>query len=218
MSNLTPELEGHSIVLLGSFNPQIFQPAWFGNQELVRKEEAENASIEIIHPRIVIFSMEWFQLQVTPDRFCLSTVQVHYYEPLRDLTRSIFQILRHTPIDKMGLNRDLHYLMPSEESWHRVGDRLAPKEPWKEILQKPGMRTLIMEGARPDGLEGIIGVRVEPSARVKPGVFIAVNDHYEVGDFEPSQGAHPILKILEKYWEASLPRSLQIAESLMADR
>ena len=50
------KVEGHNIVIIGSFNPQIFQPAWFANEGLVRKGEAETAKIVIIHNRIVSFS------------------------------------------------------------------------------------------------------------------------------------------------------------------
>jgi hypothetical protein len=33
---------------LWSFNPQIFQPAWFAAEGLIRKGEAEAAKIEIV--------------------------------------------------------------------------------------------------------------------------------------------------------------------------
>ena len=31
------ELSGINIIMLGSFNPKIFQPAWFAANELIRK-------------------------------------------------------------------------------------------------------------------------------------------------------------------------------------
>jgi hypothetical protein len=95
-------LEGVSIVLLGSFNPQIFQPAWFAAEELLRKEEAEAAEVAIIHRDIVSFSTSWMQLQVQLDRFMVSTADSAFYEPLRDLVLGTFQLLRHTPVQKMG--------------------------------------------------------------------------------------------------------------------
>ena len=63
------EIEGVSIVLLGDFNPKIFQPAWFAAQELIRKEEAESAEIEVIHPEVVVFSLDWLRIQVTRNRW-----------------------------------------------------------------------------------------------------------------------------------------------------
>ena len=46
---MKPELYRISIVLLGNFNPKIFQSAWFASQNLIRKIEANEAKIEIIH-------------------------------------------------------------------------------------------------------------------------------------------------------------------------
>jgi hypothetical protein len=34
----------------------IFQPAWFGAQEIVRQAEVDEAKIEVIHPGMVIFT------------------------------------------------------------------------------------------------------------------------------------------------------------------
>src|SRR5580700_4118396 len=69
----TPEAEGASIVMIGSFNPAIFQPRWLGAQQLIRAEEAEDAKITIIQAQVADFSTEWFQLQVLQQRFTVFT-------------------------------------------------------------------------------------------------------------------------------------------------
>jgi hypothetical protein len=51
-----PEIEGVGIVLVGSFNPRIFQPAWFAAENLIREEEEQAAKIELIHRQVAIFS------------------------------------------------------------------------------------------------------------------------------------------------------------------
>ena len=38
MRHPQPNIYGHSIVLIGNFNPKIFQPAWFGAEGLLGKE------------------------------------------------------------------------------------------------------------------------------------------------------------------------------------
>ena len=213
-----PEISIVSIVLRGSFNPQIFQPAWFACEELIRKEEAETAKIQIIHPKIVKFDLEWLQLTVDENLFVATTAKESALDWLRDLILGTFRILNHTPAHVMGLNMDMHFKMPSSEEWHAVGHRLAPKEPWDGILDKPGMRTLIMEGVRPDSFKGYIRMRVEPSVRVPQGVFIQVNDHYEIEDQKTSHGCEEILSILHTSWEASLERSRKKIFSLMEER
>ena len=37
-----PEIKAFSIVLLGDFNPKIFQPAWFSAQGLIREKGLMN--------------------------------------------------------------------------------------------------------------------------------------------------------------------------------
>jgi hypothetical protein len=211
----TLELQGLTIVLLGAFNPQIFQPAWFAAENLIRKEEAEATEIKVIHPEIVSTSTDWLQLQVRQDRFIASTTYNSFYEPLRDLVLGTFRLLRHTPIQKMGVNRDFHFRMPSEDTWHALGDRLAPKEPWINVLEKPGMRRLDMESPRLDDFQGYIRVRTEPSVRYPPGVYIHVNDHYEVQSAEPPQGCDEIMTVLSQVWKVSVDRAERIAHTLL---
>ena len=209
------EREGMGIVLVGSLNPQIFQPAWFSGQNLLRKEEAEEAKIDIIHQSVVTFSTDWLRLEVTPERFVATTSQVSHYEPLRDLVAGTFKILRHTPLNRMGLNRDLHFPMPSDEAWNSFGNRLAPKEPWRGFLERPGLLSLTMQGLRTDNYQGYINVKVEPSRRVRPGIYVHVNDHFEARDYNASQGADQMVDTLISVWSESLTRALNISQSLM---
>jgi hypothetical protein len=211
---IKPEIEGHTIVLLGSLNPQIFQPAWFASQNLLKKDEAEGANIEIINRELVIFSSDWLRIEVMPERVLFGTSQAQAFEWLRDLAVGTFRVLHHTPIDKLGINRDMHFRIETEEMWHGIGHRLAPKEVWSGILKEPGMAGLTMRGLRPDEHNGALNVRVEPSTRVKPGVFVSVNDHYELKSPEPSHGADQILQVLESSWATSLSRSLKISETI----
>ena len=78
-------IQGMSIVFLGDFNPKIFQPAWFAQENLIRAQEAEAADIKIINPEIVIFEFEWLSVQITRDRCIFGTTQEAYYEIVRDL-------------------------------------------------------------------------------------------------------------------------------------
>lgn len=48
---LIPEIDGSSIVVLGSFNPAIFHPLWFKINQLIRPEEADSAKLEVTHPQ-----------------------------------------------------------------------------------------------------------------------------------------------------------------------
>ena len=96
------EVKGHNIVLLGDFNPKIFQPAWFAAENLIQKAEADKADIRIVHPDLVGFSLDWLLLDVTRERFIAGTIQEPYDVIIRDLVIGAFRLLHHTPIKKMA--------------------------------------------------------------------------------------------------------------------
>jgi len=154
-----PDISGANVVLIGSFNPKIFQPEWFLRQNLLPESEAEEADIKVIHPEVCQFETERFVIQVTSERFIAASKASTNPEPLRDLVLGAFFILEHTPVTAMGLNRQMHFQMNSESEWNKIGDRLAPKEGWTGVLgDKPGMLSLIIQSDR----EG----RLDPSLRL----------------------------------------------------
>lgn len=108
--------------------------------------------------------------------------------------------------------------MGSEEDWHAVGHRLAPKEMWRGVLEKPGIRSLSMEGHRGDEFIGRITVKVEPSQRIEYGVYVNINDHYEVEDQETSLGCGEVIDILESSWDKSIARSEKIAKKILEEK
>ncbi|MBC8236299.1 hypothetical protein H8E77_42670 [bacterium] len=206
------DIQGVNIVLRGHFNPAIFHPSWFAAQELIGQLEADEAAIELVHPEAAIFNADWLQIRVVRNRFQAGTAQEPYHEPLRDLVVGVFSFLSHTPVSAMGINHDFHFRMESEKSWHEVGDRLAPKQDWEDLLDEPGMLSLTMKGKRTDDFDGYFQVRVEPSSRIQYGVFVAVNDHYQF--VEPSAGSNEISGILTEQWSESMERSLKIAQKI----
>jgi hypothetical protein len=135
----TVEIDASSIVITGTLNPKIFQPQWFALQQLISKADADNSNIKIIHPQISQFETDDLTVLVTTDRFVASTKGTGTGVKLRDLVLGTFFILEHTPITAIGLNRQMHFAMGSETAWHALGDKLAPKEPWNEVMPgRPG--------------------------------------------------------------------------------
>lgn len=173
MLKKAPTLQGKSIVLVGSFNPEIYQPSWLVLQKLIRDKEGETSAIQLIHNDVSIFKLDWIQFEITRERFSVTTSEERYYEAMRDLVIGIFSILSHTPIKKMGINTNMHFRINNEEQWHRIGDIFAPKELWKKVFKKPGMRALVIEDNRPDNFSGYIRVSIEPSIKEIPyGIYI----------------------------------------------
>jgi hypothetical protein len=135
--------------------------------------------IRIIQPQVSNFEMDFGTILVTQDRFQATTTKAPYFEKLRDTIAGAFKVLNHTPIKSMGINWERHYMLDSEEQWHAFGHKLAPKDIWSEILDAPGMASLKILGHRTDKKSGKILVTVEPSRRVKRGVYVQYNDHFD---------------------------------------
>jgi len=211
----TLHTEGHSIVFLGAFNPRIFQPSWFAHQGLIREEESQSAKIEIVHREAVVFMTEWFRLEVVQERVHFATTQSQFFEPLRDLALGTFRILSHTPLAQLGINRDMHFSMDTEDERDALYEKIAPRDPWRKVFAESKLATMSVISKRPDGYQGAIVVKVEASQRATPGVYISVNDHFERKDQGNPEGANELLSILEATWEESTARSLQLAKNLL---
>ena len=224
---IEPQISGVGVVLLGSFNPAIFTPAWFSLHEILPKSAADNADLQVAHGQLVVFSTEWLQLQVTPDRFQATTQQGPYVR-VRDLVVRVFrEHLFHTPVKAIGINRDIHFRAASPAARDRVGRRLAPVEPWREIAEMlelggedEGMTSLTMRGSRPDGRlpGGQINVTVEPSVRIdegRSGIYVHVNDHYAMDD-TARDGRAKLFGFLEDGFELSIRRADDIVNHVMS--
>jgi hypothetical protein len=178
------ELQGLSVVAVGAFNPKIYHPLWFADNGLIRKEEASDSDIQILHHQVAVFSAPWFSLQATQERFQLETTDPTKFHLLRDLASSTFEILEHTPVERFGFNRNMHFRIDSEEDWHAFGDHFAPKQPWREILPSPGLSSMLISTrdtpeSRKDRKK--VTVRLEPSMKIEGGfgVYIQVNVDYK---------------------------------------
>jgi hypothetical protein len=131
------EINAHTIVLLGSFNPGIFHPQWFARQGLLPDGEVDSSTLQVVHPQASQFETERFFIQVTLDRFQAMTKPNTPGDVLRDLVLGAFTVLEHTPMKALGMNRQMHFSMGSEEAWHRLGDKLAPKDVLERGVTSP---------------------------------------------------------------------------------
>jgi hypothetical protein len=196
-----PERQSLSIVVLGDFNPSIFQPLWFSNNGLMPQVEAEAANISLIHKQVAAFTIGKINLQVDDSRLALTTEDPSHEPILRDVVLGTLSILEHTPLKAIGLNLDTIFEMESEEAWNALGDRLVPKHDWGNVIESPGMRQVIVEGKRSDCRADRIHIRVQPTA--SKCVLFAVNQHYQLDtDERPEQRQrhHEAIRVLQEDW------------------
>ena len=225
---IEPEIAGVSVVMIGNFNPSIFTPAWFGWHGLISEKMVDTANTKIVHPQISDFNVDWLHIQVVPERFLINTTQAPYVR-VQDLAVRIFrEHLPHTPLDTMGINREVHFLVESFDERDQLGRLLAPTDPWGEWGKKlepdgshGGVTSITMRQVDPEGRPpgGQINVTVEPSNRIgrgRLGVYVRVNDHYTIENVESELGTSKIVELLEENFDESLRRADQIIDHIMS--
>jgi hypothetical protein len=148
------------------------------------------------------------------ERVQMSTTQPQYYDSLADLLLGTFRILRHVPLTALGLHWMAHFASASEEDWHKIGDTLAPKTIWNELFTKPGLLTLVIQETRKKEPSEFTTVAVEPSSKVRPGVFFEVHDHYEVVPAEPPD-VEQVMALLREQWQPSFRRAKKVMNHIL---
>jgi hypothetical protein len=226
---IDPELNSVSIVLIGNFNPSIFQPYWFSAQGLIAEQAASSAKISVIHPEVTNFAIDsFFALQVTTDRFSIERTVAPWILIADMVVRMFGSLLPHTPVGRMGINRIVHFKFKDAATRERIGRLLAPRDPWGEF----GKRSSGGTGPKHGGLQsmsliqrdvsdrpgGWILTKIEPSARIAAetsGVYMEVNDHYDSKDWPSPKDAQEIVKMLEAKFDQSLQCSENIINQIM---
>ena len=80
-----PQIRALSLVMVGDFNPTIFQPRWFWSENILTVEEAESAIVQIVHPDVTSFGLPWLNLTVQRERFDAVSAAQPYFERLAGL-------------------------------------------------------------------------------------------------------------------------------------
>jgi hypothetical protein len=207
-----------SIVALGAFNSAIFQPQWFAAGNLIRREEADEAQVGIVHSEMTVFSTEWFKAEITSNRFSVLTTDPTKQLPLRDLVVGTFRILEHSPITAFGFNSNRKFAVATEEDWHAIGHHFAPKRSWGNVMTNPGLRLLVMEGKRPGSDSKNVSVRLEPSraSQNRCGVTLSVNEHFDLdATAAPEDRMRRFLGIVAEKFDGFLKYAREATQELL---
>ena len=217
--NLPPlAVDQAAIVIKGAFNPAIFSPAWLQHQGLVGDREVDAGAVEIISRDVSVFSLDWLRVQITPDALLLSTSVLEETERMRDAVIGVIEALPHTPIVALGMNRSVHFEVSDAEKWHSLGDWLIPKSDWQSIVRLPATKALSIIGLRPedDQYGGSVTLQIEPSAQIEFGIYILVNDHYDLTELENPLASRADVRIPGAIAEPP-PDAVRIATKILID-
>ena len=225
---IQPEISACSIVLLGQFNPAIFHPSWLLSRGVELVESAAAGDL-LTHQDVATFSFDTRNYLVRTDRFQIETSSAPWIE-LLDISTKIFgENLHHTPITGFGINRTVHFRLPSTSSRIRLGRMLAPLEPWGEFGKEMnpedenfigGLQSLTMR--RKFALDGDkleTNVTVEPSARVadNTAVYMHVNAHHVLSNLPEGHGSELAMSLLSNRFEPAIEEADSIIDAIMAE-
>lgn len=227
-------LEGVAVVVRGAINPPIITPQWLLDQGIVGQEDFDRQEVEVISRDLVAFSLGWLTCNATPETLQFSTADPDELLRVRDVALRTLELLSHTPVAALGINRTFHSVTDSIDNFHAIGDTLVPKAFWAEELVLPGTKDVTIQAVRPDLYGGYVQVAVQPSAAVPNAVFVLQNDHFELtrvdaqpevraeftgtpGTVEASPAKNDIaVEILRDRFEDSLRRAERIRARVMA--
>jgi hypothetical protein len=223
---IEPKSSDVGVVFLGSFNPAIFNPDWLVLNGVIGKTQAEAQEILFITPQVSQFRVSAYQYQITPQRFQVMFESAPYVE-LQDAVSKIFQeLLPHTPIHHLGINRSVHFSVGSEEKRSAIGRKLAPTDPWGEWSEewqcrpppnRGGMINLSVQESVPDDLYNRrVTATIQPSVLIQDnsGIFVVINDHYKLAEKTGFTGLAAASLLIEKF-ESSVERSEWIINQVM---
>jgi hypothetical protein len=206
------KFETISIVIVGEFNPAIFQPMWFANKKLIREIEAINVLNLLVHNEMVRFDLDWLNIEVTRNRCVFVTSKDGHFEPLKDLVTDIFKILNETPIQSFGINHTFELTLETESKYVMFGSKLTPLNYWEDYCNEPRLLQLeILEKERKDIKGASRRIRILPSDskyKIPFGVSINVNNHFELSN-------NKIGFLIEDNWDNTKNESKKIVNNLL---
>lgn len=202
---------------------------------MISRENADAATVGIIHRDVAQFAFELLSVEVTQARAKFETKDPGNTQILRDFVANTFSILEHTPIGKFGFNSNKTFYLNSEEEWHSYGHHFGPKDSWNAIIGSPGLLEMTMVGTRAGSKSDRIQITTGPSpdskrqlsleggptasAKARYGVRVDMNEHYDI-DKDPNSTVNErngcLLQILKDEWNGFLKYSDEVSDHLLA--
>lgn len=225
--------EEASIVLVGNFNPPIFHPEWFIRHEIVPKwdyyggdDGNDNVSrVATVSDLAQIEFPDQRNLTVMLNKFVLRCARASEFLTIKDIVSNTFGILRETPLNQMGMNYQSIIRIDDVDLWHKFGESMAPRSPWRAAApyindlseEKQGTLGLVemtMQMPRADDVKGYIRPTIKALNINARELSLSVNSHVVIEDGL----AETMLNYLNQYWEDAIGFSNEFIEAILADQ
>ena len=215
---LPDSLETVSIVFVGTFLIDEFDPSNLYKMGCIEAAELEVGKIVLRFPETFVIRYPSLQIHAEINKIVISsTFEEPVFERARDFFLSFFGASKNHSASAIGINSDTHRRAGDTERWHAIGHRLVPKSAWHDTvkLHEAGLSSVAVEGKRQDGESGAVRVRSEPSLLLPAGVYVQVNDHFNLRTENPIEDA---IRIVNSHWKDCRRRHLEITSSIMSLR
>jgi hypothetical protein len=199
-----------SIVLLGSFNPAIFQPEWFRANDILPASEIdvvlEGKNRLILTNDATIVRFESLVLEVLQNRWSLATDRLDWRNDLGPITGSIFERLVHTPIGVVGMNVVEHKLVNNANLQETLGRWL----PLNQLADLVGTEHHVGGTVRAKWEEFNVSLMLEPSMKIPQAVYISQNYEYQL-----KKGTGALSQFLKNKWNNVLSRADELIKVIV---
>lgn len=206
------DLTGMQVVVVAPFSPKALQPLELHRLGVMSDEDVLKAEFDYLFDDLMTFRLPWMQATFEPERLVVGSDPSNPKpEAIRDFVVLLLRSIEIPGIKAVGINRDLHFPVSDEAAWHRVGHKLTPKKGlWDKVFDDPGMEAISVSGARKDGRPGKMTIRVEPSRRIRLGIYVNVNDHFIAEDASSEGRIRWITDLLQSNWLAAERRANEV--------
>ena len=195
-----------SIVLVGDFQPNMFQPYWFLQNEIITRSEYEsilnNKDNEmLISNGLASFETGILGFRITQERFQIIGKN-EPFEKVIDAFKKIFDDLSTISVKAYGINFTFH-IESDEKEMETLGKNLAPRRYWDSLWNKSsikddkesGLLSIVM---RKKETFGEINISLESSKLIR-GIFMNFNFHHINVDNKPFRVADIETDLDQKY-------------------
>ena len=215
----------YNIVVLGNFNPVIFQTEWLRRYKILPEQEivatlqeklVAQPSPEVqvveglltsISPSRTLINFPSYQLSVLPVSFKFTTTKKNCSTKLLDATIKVFELLPHTPVNAIGFNYRAHLEVNNRDLFLKELF-CANSNKVKTVLGQDyavGGKFIV------DRDDHTLHLVAEHSAIIENGLFIVLNYHRKI----ESRRVEDLLSICRKNYVKNLEEAEVIIRTLL---
>lgn len=178
-----------SVVVLGTMNPKIHHPSWYLREEILTKEEADQATSEaelICTDQVSQFQTNTLRIFCTQDRWIAEFKKSPFEDSLIKIVGDVFdKCLPHTPLNALGFNYDLNCQCPAVNVDETLGQILSDQRLGLSDFNAVSGRVHL----KSEEVGREVNIDLSGSALGKEWLLVHVNFHYD--DIEPLKfGTH----------------------------